>query len=99
MTHWWNSIESFEENIGYFDNFDFSCFLRTSYVVNINKFNVKNISFGIYSNKCEYRILYTNGLNVPALTDNVFSVEDVYYGVMTRFLTEERNFTIKNNIK
>ena len=99
MTYHWNSIESFEENISYFDNFDFSCFLRTSYVVNINKFNVKNISFVIYSNKCEYRILYTNGLNVPALVDNVFSVEDVYYGVMTRLLTEERNFMIKNNIK
>jgi hypothetical protein len=99
MTYWWNSIESFEETINYFDNFDFSSFLRTSYSVTVNKYSVKKIEFVIYSNKAEYRILYENGWNVPALTDNVFSVEDIYYGVMTRLLTEERNFMIKNNIK
>jgi hypothetical protein len=100
MTYHWSSINEFEETVNKpFENFDFDSFLRTSYSVTVNKYSIKKIEFVIYSNKAEYRILYENGLNVPALTDNVFSVEDIYYGVMTRLLTEERNFMIKNNIK
>ena len=93
MTYYWNNIDSFEETVSKpFESFDFSSFLRTSYEVYVNKYNVKKIEFVIYSNKAEYRILYENGWNVPALTDNVYSVEDIYYGVMTRLFEEERNY-------